>query len=293
MIGDPPGLIEPFDAWASRSSPLSPVIDAFRSNLVAAATVGSLPYKLISSAVQDRHFDHLYTAERIRGRKDLETLSEEERDKQAYERAASRASSQDYQCALIDHILSTLASALDTPDFSDASDELLRQVSVMAWGALEVLANDLGTKLINARPALAKALVDLNSYKQAGVIKGIPVNLLEEFNFDVSGVMGDIIFSFKRMDSISAIKEFCSAIFSNADLDRSLKSSSLWMLAQRRHLIVHRRGIVDNTYIQTTPDSQPLGSRISISAREVESSLKEVRDIGLLMAECADALLKL
>jgi hypothetical protein len=292
MLSAAEELLEPFHRAGLATGPFASVVDALSSNLHAAVTVGSLPYNLVTQAIQDLHLQRLQMAARIRALMDVDAgagLSpEQERraDKKAREELSEKLSSQDFQADLVNEVLATLNHTLAHPEFSQTADELLRQVAVMTWSAFEVFSNDLGTKLINMRPTLATKLSDIGSYRKSGVIRGVPIDTLEEFGFDISGVMGDILFSAKRMDSLESIKEFYGAIVNNQKLDKALKSSSLWLLAQRRHLIVHRRGIVDNRYIQSTPETQPLGSRIKIATKEIDDNIKEVRDVAILMAEC-------
>jgi len=285
LTPDPADFFEPFEEWTGRSSPLSSVVEAFRSNLRAARLVGALPYQLINSGVRQRRFDGLVVANLIESgaQPDSEVYSEQQ------EQACRHANEamQQLDTEIINQTLHRLDYSLKSPTFSGTLHELLRQVLVMTWGALEVVSNDLGVVILNKRPALARVVTDLESYKRAASVKGIPIVTLEEFNFDVSESMGDIIFSMTRLDTLPSIMDFYNAVASNAALQKSLKSSTLWMLAQRRHLIVHRRGIVDSQYLQKTSDSQPLGTLIEIPATEIANSLVEVRNVGLLIADCA------
>jgi hypothetical protein len=52
LIPDPPDFFEQFEQWTGRLSPLSSVVEAFRSNLRAARLVGVLPYQLVNSGVR-------------------------------------------------------------------------------------------------------------------------------------------------------------------------------------------------------------------------------------------------
>lgn len=59
----------------------------------------------------------------------------------------------------------------------------------------------------------------------------------------------------------------------------------MWLLSQRRHLIVHRRGIVDAQYLAKTGDS--FRRALSDTSGGHPTILVEIRDIGLLIANLA------
>src|SRR5262249_35129123 len=103
--------------------------------------------------------------------------------------------------------------------------------------------------------------------------------------------MGSIVLGDRRLDTLPAICAICQSLYKNPELDTMLKSSELWILAQRRNLIVHRRGMVDDLYRSKTPDKAPIGQPVVISAHDIDAYLCKVRDIGLLMAQSASHLI--
>lgn len=53
-------------------------------------------------------------------------------------------------------------------------------------------------------------------------------------------------------------------------------------MVQRRHLLIHNRGIVDQEYLDLSGDTSfALGERISIRSAEAKRFLERVRDMGL------------
>jgi len=55
----------------------------------------------------------------------------------------------------------------------------------------------------------------------------------------------------------------------------------LWKLNQRRHLIVHRSGIVDKLYNESTNDIFKLGREINMKPHEIKEQLEIVKTIGI------------
>ena len=57
---------------------------------------------------------------------------------------------------------------------------------------------------------------------------------------------------------------------------QALSDRDLWLLFQRRHLIVHRRGIVDSAYIAATGEDLLVGTEMSITPRDFEIYINAV-----------------
>ncbi len=64
------------------------------------------------------------------------------------------------------------------------------------------------------------------------------------------------------------------------DTKTILLKRGLWLLYQRRHLIVHRRGIVDERYRTESGEALPLGAELRVKPDELESSLKLAVQFG-------------
>jgi hypothetical protein len=56
----------------------------------------------------------------------------------------------------------------------------------------------------------------------------------------------------------------------------ALAEKRLWVLCQQRHLIVHRRGVIDARYLEATGEQQAIGSRLSVAPAELESQIESV-----------------
>jgi hypothetical protein len=77
------------------------------------------------------------------------------------------------------------------------------------------------------------------------------------------------------------------SLFQKAEALRALLGSDdLWVLSQRRHLIVHNRGVVDRKYIEQTGATDEEGKPLRLRPRDIERAIGLVRDAGyaLLLA---------
>jgi len=286
IFGDPPEFFTPFDACSVRNSLKLGPLSVFRHNLASAIQVGSIPFQLVNSSVLGWRFNAILAAERIRG---LKNVSPGQQPSAEDERAAFEVASQRMRAEMSDEkrlhdaaraTLTELKSKLEDGDFLQSSEELLRQVLVMAWGAFEAVVSDVLRVVINEAPELALGILSEKAYKD--VIFGRPVlRTLEDRGFNLSNCMGDLIVDTIRLDSIEKIREVCALVFKKPSLDTVLKDSQLWRAAQRRHLIVHRRAIIDQKYLRNTGEDQTAGHKLLLSAKDVENTLCLIRDAGL------------
>jgi hypothetical protein len=71
-------------------------------------------------------------------------------------------------------------------------------------------------------------------------------------------------------------------------VDAALNDNALWLLCQQRHLIVHRRGIVDAKYVESTGASAVLGELIEINPDNLESYMEKVVSTGQSILSAAN-----
>jgi hypothetical protein len=71
-----------------------------------------------------------------------------------------------------------------------------------------------------------------------------------------------------------------------------LTSDSLWLLNQQRHLIAHRRGIVDEDYIKNTGAKLSVGEHLYVSPEEFEENASKALSIGKELLKCAASILR-
>lgn len=111
--------------------------------------VGSVPFQLVSDTVQNLRFNQIHTAARIRSLKIVPQGQpvDVEGEHAAFETAQQLREKEIADPIVIqqraDETLDRLNAFLGVVDFRRSSDELLRQVLVMAWGAFEAFASDL------------------------------------------------------------------------------------------------------------------------------------------------------
>ncbi|MBA4754146.1 MAG: hypothetical protein EPO45_05465 [Sphingobium sp.] len=268
---------------------LKDAIDGLRSVVSA----GTLPYHLVYRSVHQRHFDKILTAERIRSLKSVnygEDPSDEVRS-EAYRIAQARMreffNSEEGMQAYRDRVVDDLDNSLCHMDVAVGASELLVQTLISTWSVFESAARAFIISWVNADPARAKPLLDSNELKTYFGKQVVGLEVISDFGFNLSASMGDVLFLNKRLDNLGVVRAILGAFFNDEDIRNGL-GEVIWMLNQRRHLFVHRRGIVDAEYISRTGDSVALGERLPLRSDDVASYISAVQTAVVAIAVAVD-----
>jgi len=173
------------------------------------------------------------------------------------------------------------------PEFVSASQELLNQGLVLTWASLEVLVGDAVCETLNARPGLVARILDDPSAKRFVPSSKFSLEQLGDFGFDLSSSLGTLLTGTLNMGSIRKIKVILTALFKSPELKAILQSKKLYLLGERRHLLVHRRGVVDAKYVKIVGDGRAEGERLQVDKQELEGALEEVAACGLRLLRVA------
>ena len=271
---------------------VAPISRVFRENISAVLAVASIPYRMSYTSSMQNIFEHTLMAERIRripipGEDDDPEKREAEALAAAHRKFDAEASSDETMQAMINRVVVDLAHLAKDPDFDSAAHELLLETLVMTWGTFEAFVTSLLRAVLNSRPDLGARLLTEDATKRHFPFRGIPVESLAEHGFNVAQAMGDLLLASRHLDSLPVIKDMLNVIFPNEEgLRTRMSDRALWTFAQRRHLVVHRRGEIDNSYLAQTGEQSPVGSRLKIDPLYVEqcSSLVIAIAVDLLKA---------
>lgn len=248
---------------------------------------------LASSAAHGSHWQRIHSAERIRALKlsafetEDDLALQERRDTLAHEVASRRMTefveSKEGRDATAADACRFLISSLQSSELKAAATELLLQGEVLAWSSLEGLARDLLEFILNREPKRIAALMADPAARQR-----IPARMtLEEmatFNFNLTSCLGTLTVAQQDLSDIKSIRILIPALLGgDGSVTVSLGERNLWNLSQRRHLIVHRRGVVDSKYLEAVGGSDALGEKIAINPDDLERDIRAVASAGVTM----------
>lgn len=160
-----------------------------------------------------------------------------------------------------------------------------------SWTAFECLAGDLWETALNQEPrVLATAILSNNgSGSEVTGIKGksIEVSLLNKYNYEIQDKMGTILREKYNFSNAEDVKEAYNQAF-KFDKSKLNFLSDLHELAQCRHLILHRAGIIDKKFSQKVKSTQPIGNYLEMYPSKVVSMNELVIDRGSQLLKIID-----
>lgn len=174
-----------------------------------------------------------------------------------------------------------------TTETADAAAQLLLQTAVLTWGALEVLSREIFRIYLNCMPTACANLIGDSDIRKRFDLSRISIEKIAGFDFNLSGRLGDLLVEQNDLSDLPGMKAaFCVLFPEDSRLRDALGDRILWILFQRRNLIVHRRGIIDARYVAATGEELPLGSQLRVRPADIESYLG-------LVAKAAHALISI
>lgn len=166
--------------------------------------------------------------------------------------------------------------------FLRAASELLRQGSVLSWAALEVFSTDLFVQLLNLVPDLSINLLDDERTNKRFQLRNVALRTVHDFGYDLSKKMGNLFVQRQSIGSTEVMRDVFDVLCPESrPLRTLLQHDRLWLLNQRRNLIVHKRAVVDHFYLAATGEQLALGSTVEITPSDIEVDLHLVRDVGI------------
>ena len=296
LVAQESTLLSDLDASVS---PLSPPLDAigqaFRHNLAGAISTLAMPVDLVFAGAKKERLHRLQLAAIFRAKARMAAspdgsegdVPEPERRRagqEAEEQLRRELDSNDGINSLARISVEILAEALQEKKVQRSAEELLRQGVVLIWGSFEVLCRDLFVAHLNTRPQDVIQLLEAPGARRLFVARGVDYDVLSQHGFNVSNKLGTILATGHDLSGIPALKDIFGALLPDPPLViAALSERSLWVLQQRRHLIVHKRGIIDGRYVEATGDALAVGSQLTISPDDVRQYLDAVKDAGKVL----------
>lgn len=269
------------------------VYSSFKENLMSIVSTATMPEIMAIGKANLEIFNRILTQERILSLKidDENTLDDKkniekqkERGLRAYQKAKDRFFAErkeeegKNEFSLI--TLNFLNDLSDDTSFKSASRNLINQCSLSVWTVFEVFCRDCFILLLNKKSELVEKLSEVPELKQKFNLKTLPVQKLVEFNYDLSNHMGNVLIDNFEFSNIETIRSVYKCIFTSEILRAKLEINDLWLLFKRRNLLVHKSGVVDKQYLESTSDNLQLHSKLVIKPEEFLKYLKLIVDVA-------------
>ncbi|MBC7683902.1 MAG: hypothetical protein H7176_01585 [Bdellovibrionales bacterium] len=278
-------------------APFEGIAEAFVSNVQGLVSTVAIPYSLAHASSHDRHHQRLHSAARIRAlmleQKPGESEEEHRERGDAVARDAAGKQMNDFLASpdgfdtIARDTCSFLLRGLNDAAFADASRELLLQGVVLCWSAFEVIARDVFVATLNMRPGLTERLLADPVAKRRFELSKIPLETISAHGFDLSKRMGTLLAEQQDLSDLKSIKAVYEALFPEAvAVATALADPDLRLLAERRHLIVHKRGMVDLNFYQKTGGVNVVGERLIVTPDDLERHIGSCTSASTAVLDC-------
>jgi hypothetical protein len=277
------GIIEV--AASSGSGELEDVCRSLVANIHSVHRTLSIPYNYTESEFRSIHWQRIHTSERIRS---LMLEDTEKRDEIALanaRRAFKEFMEAEAATTVADQIVERLLRLSQDEESRLAAQELSRQGIVLTWSAIEVFARDVFVLLLNNNPRLSQSLLAEPGNRKRFQSERIDWQTLESYDFNLSNQIGSFLAARADLSNVPAIRSAYSALFPAAkNLHSTLSNPILWQISQKRHLLVHKRGVIDKQFIEATNSNLNIGSNLLILPAEVEEAIDIAIEFGNQLA---------
>jgi hypothetical protein len=272
--------------------PFSEIGTALRVNLAGLLSTISMPYTMAHKSSLDRHWQRIHSAERIRSLMlnaephETQEALQQRRDRQALTRARSMMDefvhSLEGRSAIIGDTLHFLDRLRSDESLGGAARELILQGAVLCWGAFEVFSPDCFIAHLNANPGCTLALLGDPVAKRRFELSKVSLATLAAHKFGLSERMGTLLAQQQDLSDIYSVKSVYQALFThNENLSEALNDPDLRLLSLRRNLIVHQRGVIDQSYVDSANTSQRVGDRLKLTPSDLESHLRTSIEVAV------------
>jgi len=159
------------------------------------------------------------------------------------------------------------------------SEQTLRESAVvLAVAALEAFLKDVVSSEIRRRPSTIRLFPDVE--------KSINLRVIRRYGGKVRIAQAEEVARSLDGFHTNTIKSYFKKLYGIPNVFRTLElENGINQLLQRRHLIVHRGGIVDHEFKKNTRSRQALGERLELPHQTVLRSIEQVRKLGTLISE--------
>lgn len=178
---------------------------------------------------------------------------------------------------------------------------LLYSSIVWIWTLFEITAAKLWEHILNTgfdnigKDALSRfSKKGMTSVEDDIRGKYIKLDYLEKFNYNIRDNVGSILRHYFDFSCLAGITDAYSLAFPRSTtIEKTLRSETLNILAESRHLIVHKAGIIDERYKRITGTSQKVGTKLEIDKRHTELYITLVVQVIRQILNSANQYLKL
>lgn len=184
----------------------------------------------------------------------------------------------------------SFSKLIEDASFYEPHRSLLYAGIVFIWCCFEVYVKDLWETALNIGNKLVmkttlRNAINVDKTNDFHGIQGKYINLeyLAQYNYNVSNKLGSVLVNKFDFSSAYGIKDAYSCAFPRSTtIRKALENKELAQLEARRHIIVHKAGVVDDAFCKKTGISKTqIGNKLELSDEELSNFGNVVIDIAI------------
>lgn len=268
-----------------KNNPLKQIGNNFHDNIVLVGSMISLP-EIISAIDHSKHeFFVLGLKEGIREGISDSVLNFEGTNEEDLEEKADNVWKTKYEPKrdeIIDKAfqdgIESFNKLIENTTLYEPYRSLLYAGIVFTWCSFEVCMKDIWETALNIgnKLVMKTTLSNINNIDRINNFSGIQgkyINLdyLAQYNYNVTNKLGSILANKFDFSSVYGIKDaYLCAFPRSATIKKALENKELVQLEARRHIIVHKAGVIDDTFCKKANVNKKLtGSKLGLSDEEL------------------------
>lgn len=280
-------------ATSVQSDILKPIIKTFAKNISDISGMLHLPHILLTTGLAHSNALAKYAVLLRQREENQEELNQEEDETKIQELIDAEFDDPDIAASNLKTAGVLLNILIPEEPIKSSTQALLKSAITASWTAFECLATDIWVETLNARPIdLAQhVLTKIESNEQTDGInkRTIQVGLLAKHGFDLRSSMGTLLkqqFDFTGISGMN--KAYTAAFGASVDMKNILDIEILQLLEAIRNLLVHRGGIIDETFQKRTKTHRKIDSELPINGKMVSICANNVIHSGYQLTNAVE-----
>lgn len=153
------------------------------------------------------------------------------------------------------------------------------QFAVQLWSSIEVFLKGWSIHILNGYTSNnpVKTLLDNQHFKKR-LDKRISFDELKKHNFRIDDKLGTILLSEMDFSNFSVIDNLIESVFMKSYDLPFMKT--IYEINKSRHVVVHRRGVIDNEFKDSTTTEQNVGDYLKINEEKIKVYLVAIRELS-------------
>jgi len=260
------------DYYALQKEKDDEILKVLIENIISISMAASLPFQIAMATSLSRAKMNITIQNAIVEEDMAEELLRKKIEKEYSEAIETQETADEIFKDLAIQLLDNMKTRLP------AIHEIINQGYLQIWSTFEVFLRDYIESFLNSKPEKCAAVIQSDTLKKRYDLRRIPYEYIESNMYDIKNKIGSLIVNTYDCSDLLVVKEIIKKMVNTIENSDFIDDNELWIFFQTRHLLIHKRGIVDSSFIRKTGSGNAVGSKIIISPKQfykaIELSIK-------------------